>query len=244
MQDKPVGQFPTTRWSLVAAAADSDATQGSGEALCTLCRIYWYPLYAFIRRQGYSAEDAQDLTQGFFAVVLEKNYLQDFRPECARFRTFLLTSLKHFLSNERDWARAQKRGGGRTAVPLDLTFDWAEQRYSQEPAHHVTPEKIFEQQWALALIDQVQGRLAEEWARSGKGRQFDLLKAFVTGEDTLLPYKQVASQLQSSEGAVKVAVHRLRRRFSEILRNEIAQTVANPMEVDEEIRFLFAAIEV
>ncbi len=243
MQDNRVGHFPTTRWSLVVAAADSDARQGSGEALCTLCRIYWYPLYAFIRRQGYSTEDAQDLTQGFFAVVLEKNYVQDFKPECARFRTFLLTSAKHFLSNERDRACAQKRGGGRRAVRLDLTFDLAEQRYSEEPAHSVTPEKIFEKQWALALIDQVQCRLAAEWACSGKGRQFDLLKAFVTGDDTLPPYKDIAVQLQSREGAVKVAVHRLRRRFSEVLRSEIAQTVADPMEVDEEIRFLFAAIE-
>ena len=237
-------RFPTTRWSLVGAAVASGTVHGSHEALCTLCGMYWYPLYAFVRRQGQSHEDAQDLTQGFFTRILEKAYLRDFRPERAKFRTFLLTSLKHFMANERDWARAQKRGGASTVIPLDLAFEVAERRYSEDPGHNLTPEKIFEQQWALAVMDRAQLRLKEECVRTGKSRQFDVLRPFVTVEDTSASYNQVAAELEMTEGSVKVAVHRLRRRLREILRNEILQTVTNPQEVDGEIRFLFGALRV
>jgi DNA-directed RNA polymerase specialized sigma24 family protein len=241
VQDNRRDGFPTTRWSLVAAAAGSNAAQAHDQALCDLCEMYWYPLYAFVRRQGYEAEDAQDLTQGFFARVLEKDYLRDFRPERARFRTFLLASIRHFMANERDFANAQKRGGGRVSVPLDLAFADAEQRYSVDAGHNLTPEKIFEKQWALALVERTQMLLEQECERAGKEKQFTLLKPFVNDDD-LAPYRQIALDLETSEGAVKVAVHRLRRRFREILRDEIAQTVSGPEQVDEEIRFLFGAL--
>lgn len=242
MQENRRDRFPTTRWSLVAAAAGANAPHGSHEALCALCAIYWYPLYAFVRRQGHLPEDAQDLTQGFFTRVIEKAYLRDFRPERAKFRTFLLASLKHFMANERDWAHAQKRGGGIGTIALELSFDVAEQRYAEEPGHNLTPEKIFEHQWALALMERAQLRLQEECVRVAKSRQFEVLKPFVSAEDSGEPYSQAAAELKMNEGAVKVAVHRLRRRFREFLRSEILQTVTNPEEVDDEMSFLAEAL--
>ncbi len=233
-------RFQTTRWSLILAAGQP-ASAASREALATLCRVYWYPLYAFARRQVANAEDAQDLTQEFFAQLLEKDYLRVADPERGKFRSFLLTAFKHFLAKERDRARALKRGGGSQVLPLD--FHAGEQRYSREPAHQATPERIFERRWALTLLDRVLGRLREEFEHAGKQNIFERLKSCLTGEKN--PggsYQDVAVELRMTEGAVKVAVYRLRRRYQELLREEIAQTVAAPEEIDDELRHLFEAV--
>ncbi len=234
-------RFPTTRWSVVLAAKGS-STAASEEALATLCGIYWYPLYAYIRRRGYSADEAQDLTQGFFARLLEKRYLQDYQRERGRFRSFLLASLEHFLANQRDWSAAQKRGGGLLPVPLDLVLRSGETRYGLHARDELTPEKIFERQWALALLDQTLARLQAEFAAAGRSGQFDRFKAFLTGDGVHVPYSQLAEELAMSEGAVKVAIHRLRRRFREVLREEISQTVADPDEIGDEIRYLMSVL--
>ncbi len=235
----PPSHFVTTQWTVVlkAQAGESPAAQA---ALETLCRTYWYPLYAFVRRLGNSPPDAQDLTQAFFVRLLEKHYLAEVGPEKGRFRSFLLTALKHFLANEWDKARAQKRGGAVDHVPLDTGL--AETRYGLEPAHELTPEKLFERRWALTLLDEVLEKLRAEQVAAGKGAQFDTLKITLTTDARSAPYAQLATQLGLTEGAVKVAVHRLRQRYRELLRAEIAQTVASPADVDEEIRHLFAAL--
>jgi RNA polymerase sigma-70 factor (ECF subfamily) len=242
-QDQPgpqaVGRFATTRWSLVAAAGQGASPQAQ-EALATLCRIYWYPLYAYARRQLPGAEDAQDLTQEFFARLLEKDYLQAADPQRGKFRSFLLTAFKRFLAKERDRAHAQKRGGGRPLLPLD--FQTGEQQYQQEPADHATPETLYERRWALTLLEQTLARLRQELVNTGKQKLFEVLKGTLTGEDTVEPYADIATQLDLSVQAVKVAVHRLRRRYAELLRAEIAQTVANPQDVEDELRDLFAAV--
>src|SRR5271155_4363205 len=232
-------QFATTRWSLVLAAGQRSSPQSSA-ALATLCENYWYPLYAYVRRRGHDSDEAQDLTQAFFARLLEKNDLAAADPERGRFRSFLLTSLKHFLSNEWDRARAEKRGGGRSLLSID--FGTAEERYRAEPAHDLTPEKIFERRWALVLLENVLARLHDESAQAGKADSFDRLKGFLTGEQTAVTYGQLAAELNMSEGALKVAVHRLRRRYRELLRAEIEETVADPEEIDQEIRDLFSAL--
>jgi RNA polymerase sigma-70 factor (ECF subfamily) len=233
------GRFATTHWSLVLAARDLAAPQGR-EALAGLCRTYWYPLYAFVRRQGYPREQAQDLTQEFFARLLEPGSLQGVDRAKGKFRSFLLASCKHFLANERDRARAAKRGGGRAVLPMD--FDAAEARYHREPESNLTPEKLFERRWALALLDQVLARLREESVRAGKGELFETLKLALTGEKTPARHAQLGQALGMSPGAVKVAVHRLRRRYRELLREEIAHTLDEPAQVEEEIRDLFAAL--
>ena len=232
-------RFATTRWSIVLAAGQRSSPE-SREALAALCQTYWYPLYSFIRRHGFPPHDAQDLTQDFFVRLLDKNLLGVVDREKGRFRSFLLASLKHFLANERDRARAQKRGGGKTPLPLD--FETAEARFSLEPAHDFTPEKIFERRWALTTLEQVLGQLREEFARSGKAKLFDRLKVFLTGEKGSSSYADVAANLDMTAGAVKVAAHRLRRRYRELLRKLIAQTVAHPDDIDDEIRELFAAL--
>lgn len=229
--------FATTRWSLVLAAGKK-ALPDSEKALATLCQTYWYPLYAFVRRLGHQPDDAQDLTQGFFARLLEKDYLCDADRERGKFRSFLLSSFKHFLSKERERAMAKKRGGGRKLLSFD--FEAGEKRYNLEPAHGLTAEKIYERRWALTLLDQVLTRLRKEYVQKSKGRIFNGLKGVLTGED--VAYRQVAAQFDMTEGAVKVAVHRLRRRFREMVLAEITQTVAQPEDVDEELRHLFAAI--
>src|SRR6266545_6648204 len=231
--------FPHTRWSVVLAARD-DKNDGSAQALETLCQSYWYPLYAFVRRQGRSPHDAQDLTQGFFARLLEKNYLDDVRRERGKFRSFLLASMKHFLANEWDRARAQKRGGAHPHVPIDTQS--AETRYGLEPAHDQTPEKLFERRWALTLLDNVLTRLREEFVASGKAEQFDQLKVALTADKRAVPYAELGARLGMSQGAVKVAVHRLRAHYRQVLRAEIANTVSSPADVEEEIRHLFAAL--
>jgi RNA polymerase sigma-70 factor (ECF subfamily) len=232
--------FHTTRWSLVLAAGQQ-ASAASHEALGALCQLYWYPLYAFARRQVSQAEEAQDLTQEFFARLLEKDYLRAADPERGKFRSFLLTAFKHFLAKERDRARAQKRGGGQQVLPLD--FQAGEQRYSREPAHEVTAEKLFERRWALTLLDRVLARLRGEFEVAGKQTLFERLKGCLAGEKN--PggsYQELASDLQMTEGAVKVAVYRLRRRYQELLLEEIAQTVAAPEEIEDELRHLFEAV--
>lgn len=232
-------EFQTTRWSLVAAAGQRDAP-GAGDALAALCAAYWYPLYAFVRRQGHSADEAQDLTQEFFARLLDTDFLAGVDPTRGRFRAYLLAACKHFLANERDRSRAQKRGGGREHLSLD--FPSAEQRYLLEPAHELTAEKLFDRRWALTLLDQVLGRLRDEFARADKLALFDRLKSFLTGDRDPERYSQVGAELGLSEGAVKVAVHRLRKRYRELLQEEIGRTVDDARAIDEEIRALFAAL--
>ena len=234
-----VRQFPTTRWSLVAAAGQGRSPQ-SREALATLCQVYWYPLYAYARRRLPSPHDAQDLTQAFFAELLEKDYLQAADPRRGKFRAFLLTAFKHFLSRQRERSQAQKRGGGRSSVSLD--FQGGERRYQREPIDHATPETAYERRWALAILEQALARLRRELAAAGKEKLFERLKGALAGEGLQESHARIADELGVSEQAVKVAVYRLRRRYQELLRDEIAQTVASPEEVEEELRDLFAAV--
>jgi RNA polymerase sigma factor (sigma-70 family) len=237
----PRGTFPTTRITLIEAARGAPASEAR-DALAALCSAYWYPIYAYIRRLGYRPEDAEDLTQGFFARVLEKHYLRDFERERGRFRSFLLGALKHFIANERDWARAQKRGGTVITLPLDTVIRTAETRYSLEPGHDLSPEKLFERQWALALLAKVQERLQAEAEREGKAVQFARLKSRLTTDEADAGYRAIAVDLNTTEGALKVTVHRLRQRFREMLREEIAHTVDKAEDVGGELRDLMAAI--
>lgn len=232
------GRFATTHWSLVVAARDR-ASPEAPDALAALCRAYWYPLYAFIRRRGHDADEAQDLTQEFFARLLEKDFLQDVDRERGKFRSFLLAACQHFLCNERDRARAGKRGGGRPVLPLD--FPDAEGRYGREPAHQLTPEKLFERRWALTLLERVLARLREESEAAGKVALFERLKGSLVGDPAAGSYAAAAADLGSTEAAVKMAVHRLRRRYRALLEDEIAVTVG-PGQVEEEVRALFAAL--
>jgi RNA polymerase sigma-70 factor (ECF subfamily) len=205
-----------------------------------LCRTYWYPLYAYIRRAGYQADDAQDLTQEFFAGLLEKDGLQCADASRGRFRSYLFGAMRHFLSNQRDHDRTHKRGGNRRQLPLE--FDSAEHRYAMEPSHQLTPDRLFERRWALTLLDSVLNDLRAETVANGKQRTFDLLKANLTCDPDAPAYEKLAAELEMSAGAVKVAVHRFRRRYRELLRNHVAQTVLSPDEVDDEIRHLFEAV--
>jgi RNA polymerase sigma-70 factor (ECF subfamily) len=232
-------RFASTRWSLVAAAGQG-ASPEAQEALATLCQVYWYPLYAYARRRLASVEDAQDSTQEFFAQLLEKDYLQAADPNRGKFRSFLLTAFKHFLSKEHDRANAQKRGGDRRIMPLD--FQTGETRYHLEPADRATPESIYERRWALTLLEQALVLLRQEFASAGKQQLFESLKGTLTGDSSTEPYSRIAEKLSMSEQAVKVAVHRLRQRYKELLRGEIAQTVASDDEIDDELRDLFNAV--
>lgn len=232
------GRFTTTHWSLVAAARNRASLEAE-EALASLCRIYWSPLYAYIRRLGHGADEAQDLTQEFFTRFLDRGFLASVDREKGRFRSFLLAACKHFLANEHDRARALKRGAGREILPLD--FQAAEDGYRGEPFHELTPERLFERRWALVLLDQVLAGLRENYRRAGKGTLFERLKAFLTGEDPL-SYRAAAAELGTTEGAIKVAVHRLRQRYKELLKTEIAKTLRDPQAVEGEIRHLLAAL--
>lgn len=232
-------QFASTHWSLVAAAGQRDSPDAEA-ALASLCRTYWYPLYAYARRRLPTAEDAQDLTQAFFVRLLEKEYLRQADQKRGRFRSFLLTAFEHFLANEYERANAQKRGGGRAIVPLD--FQSGERRYQFEPNHEGTAEALYERRWALTLLEQTLSRLREEQASAGKGPLFECLKATLTGEDLPRPYGELAVELGMSPEAIKVTVHRLRRRYGELLRAEIAQTVASAEEIEDELRSLFASV--
>ena len=231
--------FVTTQWSVVLAAGRSDTTKAQA-ALEKLCRTYWYPLYAYVRRRGQSAVDAEDLTQAFFARLLARNWVGDADRERGRFRTFLLTAMSRFLADEWDKARAQKRGGGVAHVPVQL--DTAETRYGHEPADDCTPEQIYERHWALTLLDTVLQRLRAEYEHEGKGELFAGLNSSLVGSREAQPYAELAGRLDMNEGAVKVAVHRLRKRYRKLLREEIAETMAAPEDVDDELRHLFAVL--
>jgi RNA polymerase sigma-70 factor (ECF subfamily) len=234
------GRFPPTSWSVVlAAAASQDDTRGR-DALARLCQSYWFPLYAYARRHGYGPEDAQDLTQGFFALVLEKNCLAVADPSRGRFRSFLLTAFKNFLANERERTQAQKRGGGEVLVPLDA--DTAESRYACELADQLSPDKLYERLWVLTLLDRVLGRLRAEQMTQGKLTQFQTLQRYLTGDQDAPSYAEVASQLGTTPASLRMAVGRLRRRYRTLLEDEIAQTVRSPAEAAEELRHLFAVL--
>jgi len=222
---------------MVLAAGDS-AAPGAQEALEELCRAYWYPLYAYVRRRGHSPEDSQDLTQAFFARFLAKKYLRGADPERGRFRSFLLTSLKHFLVNEWEKERAEKRGGSHTVLSWDEQSP--EDRYRAEPSDHLTPDRVFEKRWAVALLDNVLTRLRGEFSASNKLRLFEELKVFLWGGQDGRSYAELAGQLGTSEGAIKVSVHRLRQRYLEVLRAEVAQTLASRSDVEAELRYLIA----
>jgi len=233
-------RFVTTHWSLVLAAGADVSSIEAGNALARLCETYWYPLYAFLRSRGHTAEDAQDLTQAFFARVLERQAFAHADPARGRFRSFLLSSLKNFVANEREREQAQKRGGGISVVPLDI--EAAEGRFQLEPHTDETPERVFDREWALTLLDNVIRQLALEMTRAGREGQFAELKEFLTGDDLHTGYAATASTLGMSEGAVRVAVHRLRRRFGELIRREIAQTVSSPEGIDDEMRHLWSSV--
>ena len=232
-------QFHTTHWSLIVQAA-GQAGESSQAALADLCGAYWYPVYAFLRRRGHSAEDARDLAQEFFATLLEKGYLADADPERGRFRAFLLTAVSRFVSKQHERAAALKRGGGQRH--LSLNFDDGETRYQREPSHDWTAERIFARRWALTLLDRTVATLRKEHEEAGKLPLFDALKVFLTGEAGAPPLRHIAEQLGMTEGAIKVAVHRLRQKYRETLRAEIAQTVTAQEDVDDELRFLLAAL--
>jgi RNA polymerase sigma-70 factor (ECF subfamily) len=234
------GQFATTQWSMVLAAGREATSTGAHEALAALCETYWYPLYAFLRSRGHSAHDAEDLTQAFFARLFEKHTLREADPGRGRFRSFLLTSLKNFAANEHDKDVAKKRGGGIPVVSLE--FENAEGRFQLEPATDETPEKVFDRRWALTLLDRVLRRLRTEMTRADKESQFERLKTYLIGDQPQLSYAQSAAAVGVSEGAIKVAVHRLRRRYRDLIRDEIAQTVSSPEEVEDELKHLWSSV--
>ena len=239
--ERRAGQFATTRWSLVVAAGSGDSSPAVRDALTALCETYWYPLYAYLRGRGYRAEDAQDLTQAFFARLLEKHALRHADPNRGRFRSFLLSSLRNFAANQHEREAAHKRGGG--APVLSLEMDSAEGRFQLEPGSTETPERVFDRVWALTLLERVMARLQTETAaREDPPSRFDQLKVYLTGDEPQLSYAQTASQLGISEAAVKVAVHRLRRRFRDLVRDEISHTVSSPEEVEAELRHLWSAV--
>jgi RNA polymerase sigma-70 factor (ECF subfamily) len=222
-------------------SAGEEVTPQSREALASLCALYWHPVYAFIRCRGHSRQDAEDLTQDFFARLLEKHYLRTVQRERGRFRTFLLTLLRRFLANELDRIHAQKRGGGQAIVPLDI--DTAEKLCRLAGPAQSTPEEIFERRWAAAVLERVSALLEHESSQAGKGQQFECLGAFLTGENSEASYRDAARRLGMTEAAVKMAVHRLRKRFGELLRAELARVVLNASEIDDEIHHLLSCLD-
>jgi len=235
---QPAGMFATTHWSVVLAAGQTDTAQ-AGAALEKLCRTYWYPLYAYVRRKGYAAPDAEDLTQEFFARLLKRDFPAGIKPGGGKFRSYLLTALKHFLVNEWESSQTAKRGSGAAAFSFDGLP--SEARYALEPADPATPETLYERRWAVTLLETVRHRLREEYLVEGKAAWFDRLQPCLTGMERLIAYDALAAQLGTTESAVKMAVHRLRKRYGELLRLEIAQTVSTPEDVVAEIRALIAA---
>lgn len=231
--------FVTTQWSAVLKAGEASSPDAQ-RALEQLCATYWYPLYAYVRRQGHSLEDAQDLTQEFFARLLECRYLCRADRNRGRFRSFLLTSLKHFLINDWKKGNREKRGGGRPIISLDA--EETETRFRAEPVDGRSPDKAFERQWALVVLDRVLGQLQNEFVASGRSQVFEELKSSLTGEGNDRSYAEIGRRLGMTEGNLKVTVHRLRGRYRELLREEIARTVAEPGAVDEEIRHLISAL--
>lgn len=233
--------FATTHWSVVLRAGENHSPQSTA-ALERLCRTYWFPLFAFIRRRGHGEEDAKDLTQQFFASLLARNDFRTVNAGKGKFRTFLLASLTHFLSNERDRAHAAKRGGGQPPISFDEMTPEQWRRY--EPATHLAPDQLFDQRWAMTLLHTGLMRLEAEMQSAGKGQQFQALKPFLTDEPGAGEYAAVAQRLGGTSQSVAVAVHRLRQRYRELVRAEVAQTVASPLEVEEEMRHLLAALNV
>lgn len=231
-------RFATTHWTIVLAAGSPDSSRYH-EALETLCRSYWYPLYAYLRHTGYDAHRAEDYTQGFFATLMDKQGLRAADPKRGRFRSYLLGALKHFLADRHDYERAQKRGGGRNVLSLDFTE--AETRYAIEPVMTLSPEDLFAKSWAVILLGRTLERLRDEAIKAGNERRFEHLKTFLAGDNGTVTYQTVAEQLDISEGAVRTAVHRLRERYRDLLRDEIAQTVSSAQEIEAEIRDLFDA---
>ena len=232
-------RFDSTSWTLVRAAA-VNPTAESRQALATLCQTYWPPVYAFVRRNGYDREQSQDLTQGFFTQLLEKRFLVDADQLRGKFRSFLLTAVKHFLANEWDREHALKRGGRQVPVSMDLVA--AEGWYKPSVIAEGTPESLFERRWALSLLERTLARLRAEFAAAGKTDQFDRLSPFLNKESGDNRYEEVAEQLDVSAGALRMSVHRMRRRYRDLLREEIAQTVSTIDEIDDEIRFLLSTL--
>ncbi len=232
-------RFATTHWSLVVAAG-KNADPAAHEALTTLCEDYWYPLYAYIRRRGYQPAEAQDLAQGFFLQLMERNVVQAADQARGRFRSFLLGSLDHYVANQWRHDQAQKRGSGRIR---SLDVEEGERRYRLEPADAMTPERIYERRWAMTLLNKAVESLRDEYLQSSKLHVFEALKAYLGGQESTVPYRDLAEQLGTSEGAVKVAVHRLRQRCRDSLRRTIANTVATEEEIDEELRYLFQVVQ-
>ena len=221
-------------------AAGRGGSPQADVALEELCRTYWYPLYVYVRRRGHSREDAEDLTQGFFARLLEKNYLEGVSSEKGKFRSFLLVVLKRFMANEWDRANSLKRGGG--VAPLSLDWQDAETRYQINPADNLSPDKLYDRAWAVIVLERVIIRLRDENENDGKAGQYEKLKSFLMLGKGEIPYANAAAELKMTEGAVRVAVHRLRQRYRELLRDEISQTLANPSQADEEMQALFSAL--
>jgi RNA polymerase sigma-70 factor (ECF subfamily) len=230
-------QFPTTRWTLVVAAGEPEGKEARS-ALTSLCENYWYPLYAYLRRRGYPPEQAQDFTQDFFIRLLEGRYLDRADPAKGRFRAFILTSLKFFVADAEDRDRAHKRGGG---ALLPLEFSSGEERYLREPSHDETPERIFDRRWALSVLNNVVVKLRDEFVRHGRPEHFDRLKVFLMGQSDA-PYATLAREMNISEGALKVVIHRLRKRYRDLFRQEISDTVSDPAEVESELRYLAAVL--
>ena len=230
--------FPETRWTLVISAGDK-GDPGSRDALAALCRSYWYPIYAFVRRKGHNADTARDLTQEFFLQLLNRRFFERADPLKGRFRAFLMASLGYFLADQSDLVNAGKRGAG--AEPLPFELDDGESRYAKEPFHSETPERIFERRWARATVDNVVNLLRDDFARHGRLDHFQLLKTYLMGQGDV-PYADLAKKLNTTEGAMKAGIHRLRKRFRDALRAEVAATVSDPSEVDEELRFLARAL--
>ena len=237
-QDSSAG-FTQTHWSVVLAAGDNSSPEGFA-ALDKLCHAYWFPLYAYVRRCGETPEDAKDLTQEFFGRLLEKNWLRAVNPQRGRFRWFLLASLKHFLSNEWDRARTQKRGGGRRPIYLDELSP--EERYSLEPTDSLSADKVYDRTWALTLLEKTRARLGDEFTAAGRVERFAMLERFLPGEQSSSTYAEIATRLSVAEGTVKSDVSRLRRRYGELLREELVQTLGSVTDLDDELRHLFEAL--
>jgi RNA polymerase sigma factor (sigma-70 family) len=231
--------FDTTHWSVIVSAADT-AAPGAQAALETLCKTYWYPLYTYVRRQGHSPEDAQDLTQQFFAAFLERKNFRLADPQRGQFRSFLLTSLKHFLVNEWERCTAQKRGGGKALLPLDTVA--AESLYRQESSHELPADRVYERTWALEMLRRVRDRLAQEYSAEGKSKRFVQLEQFLPGQKGEVTYAEAARQLGVPEGTLKSDVNRLKKRYGHILRAEIAQTVSSLDEINDELRHLIDVV--
>jgi RNA polymerase sigma factor (sigma-70 family) len=231
--------FPTTRWSLILSSA-SDTRPQAEDALGELCRVYWYPVYSFVRARSSSVDQAQDLTQDFFILLLKGTVFAAANPGAGRFRSFLVTVLRNFLADQADWRNARKRGGGVVTVPIDLTG--AEERFVRDLPYHETPERIFDRQWAMTLVSEACDQLQDALAREGKEGLFHHLRAFLPGGADPPSYANLAAELKTTESSVKVTIHRLRRRYRDLLRANVSHTLADPNEVDDEIRFLLNSL--